>query len=134
MDSSTGAKRSAPTETPGLPSAVRDVTSAATRFFRAFAGLFGLELRETGAQALVLLSLAAAFLVACVVAYLFFLTGLVILVAGWFGGGWVIALMGLAVLHALLAAALWVTLRSRVRRPLFSGTREALRREMERFL
>lgn len=133
MDSVTGAKHSAPPETPGLPSAVRDVASAATRFFQAFAGLFGLELRETGARALILLALAVAFLGACGVAYLFALTGLVVLVVGWLGGGWVIVLLGLAALHALVAIGLWVTLRSRIQYPLFSGTREALRRELGRF-
>ena len=132
MDPATGAERPAPSEVPGLPSAARDFTSAVTRFVRAFAGLFGLELRETGGQALVLASLAVAFIAACVFTYLFLLTALVILVVGWLGGGWMIALLGLAFLHALLAAGLWLVLANRARRPLFPGTREALRREVER--
>lgn len=134
MDLSSGAKHSAPTEPPDPLSAAREASSAAVRFFQAFAGLFGLELRETGAQALALLSLATAFLTACVIAYLFFLTGLVVLAVGWLGGGWVIVLMSLSSIHAALAAVLWLIVKNRVKRPLFSGTREALRCEMERFL
>ena len=132
MDPATGAGRASSSEVSGLPSAARDFTSAVTRFLRAFTGLFGLELRETGAQSLVLASLAVAFIAACGFTYLFLLTAIFIIVVGSLGGSWVIALLVLAVLHALLAGGLWLALATRARRPLFSGTREALRREMER--
>lgn len=133
MDSAIGAKHAASPEASGLPSATRDVATAATRFFQAFAGLFGLELRETGVQALILISLVAAFLAACGFAYLFVLTGLIVLLVSWLGGGWLIILFGLALLHGILAVALWFILRDRIRQPLFPGTREALRCEVGRY-
>jgi uncharacterized membrane protein YqjE len=128
-----GADRPAPPDEPALCAAASDFASSAVRFVRALTGLFGLELRETGAQALVLALLAVALVACCVFAYVFLLAAAMILLVGLAGGGWLAALFGLFVLHALLALALALWLRSRARRPLFPGTREAVRREVERF-
>ena len=132
MDPASGADRPAPPASSGLGAAAGDFTSAAARFLRALTGLFGLELRETGAHALVLVSLGVAIIVACVFSYLFLLTAVVVAVAGLFGGGWIVSLLALSALHVLLAAVLWIVVLKRARRPLFPGTREVLRREMER--
>ncbi len=132
MDPASGADRPAPPEPPGLTTAGGGFAAAVARFLRALTGLFGLELRETGAHALVLALLGVAFIVASVFAYLFLLTALVVAVAGMLGGGWVASLLALCVLHLLLAAVLWIVVAGRAKRPLFPGTREALRREMER--
>jgi uncharacterized membrane protein YqjE len=133
MNAPTGADRSEEVpEAPGLHAAAGAFTSSLVRFLQAFTGLFGLELRETGAQALVLGLLGVAIIVAAVFAYLFLLLGTTMLLVGWLGGGWLTALFGLCVFHLLLAAVLALILRSRATKPLFPGTREALRREAQR--
>jgi len=133
MNAPTGADRSEEIpEVPGLQAAAGAFTSSLVRFLQALTGLFGLELRETGAQALVLGLLGVAIIVAAVFAYLFLLLGATMLLVGWLGGGWLTALFGLCVFHLLLAAILALILRSRATKPLFPGTREALRREAQR--
>jgi|SanBayMetagenome_1026888.scaffolds.fasta_scaffold01497_6 uncharacterized membrane protein YqjE len=133
MNAPTGADRSEEVpEAPGLQAAAGAFTSSLVRFLQALTGLFGLELRETGAQALVLGLLGVAIIVAAVFAYLFLLLGTTMLLVGWLGGGWLTALFGLCVFHLLLAAVLALILRSRATKPLFPGTREALRREAQR--
>ena len=133
MNAPTGADRSEEVpEAPGLQAAAGAFTSSLVRFFQALIGLFGLELRETGAQALMLGLLGVAIIVAAVFAYLFLLLGTTMLLVGWLGGGWLTALFGLCVFHLLLAAVLALILRSRATKPLFPGTREALRREAQR--
>ena len=133
MNSSPGAHQTDPPEPPGLQAAVGGFTAAGVRFLQALTGLFGLELRETGGQALLLGSLAVAAVVASVLAYLFLLLGLTLVVVHALGGGWIIAIFALCVLHLLLAAVLFLVLRGRASKPLFAGTREALRREVQRF-
>lgn len=133
MSPAPGADHPAAQEERGLQDAAAGFFSAVSRFLRAFTGLLGLELRETGAHALILGLLAVALIVVCVFAYLFLLLGVTLLVVGWLGGGWVPALLALCVLHVLLAGALFFALSLVAKRPLFPGTREAMRREMERF-
>jgi uncharacterized membrane protein YqjE len=132
MNPAPGAERPATPEPPGLSAAAGNFASSVSRYLQAFSGLLGLELRETGLQALILALLAVAAIVALVFAYLFLLLGATIALVGWLGGGWIAALLGLFVLHLALAAVLLLVLRAKARRPLFSGTREALRREVER--
>lgn len=132
MSAAPGADPKPRGEEPGLQQAAADFSSAASRFLRAFTGLFGLELRETGFHALWLGLLSVALIVACVFAYFFLLLGVTLVLAGWFGGGWVSTLLVLFVFHLFLAGGLLFLLRSMARRPLFPGTREALRREAER--
>lgn len=132
MNRVTGADQPLPPEEPSLPDAARDFVSAAVRFLQALTGLFGLELRETGGHALVLAGLAVAVIVAGVFAYLFLLLAVVVAFTTWLGGGWLAVMLAMFVLHLLLAVALVVLLRNRASRPLFPGTREAMRREMER--
>ena len=133
MNASPGADRSEEVpETPGLQAAAGAFSSALVRFLQALTGLFGLELRETGAQALVLGALAVAVIVAAVFAYLFLLLGVTMLIVGWLGGGWLAALFGLCLFHVIVAVILVLILRGRAVKPLFPGTREALRREVQR--
>jgi uncharacterized membrane protein YqjE len=133
MNAPTGADRSEGVpESPGLHAAAGAFSSSLVRFLQALTGLFGLELRETGAQALVLGLLGVAIIVAAVFAYLFLLLGMTMLIVGWLGGSWLTALFGLFVFHLLLALVLALILRGRATKPLFPGTREALRREAQR--
>jgi uncharacterized membrane protein YqjE len=133
MNASPGADRPEEVpETPGLQAAAGAFNSALVRFLQALTGLLGLELRETGAQALVLGLLGVAIIVAAVFAYLFLLLGATMLLVGWLGGGWLAALFGLCLFHLVLAVILLLVLRGRAVKPLFPGTREALRREMQR--
>jgi len=117
---------------PGLQAAAGAFSSSLVRYLQALTGLLGLELRETGAQALVLGLLGVAIIVAAVFAYLFLLLGATMLLVGWLGGGWLTALFGLCLFHVLLAVILALVLRGRATKPLFPGTREALRREAQR--
>jgi uncharacterized membrane protein YqjE len=119
-------------EPPGLHAAAGAFSSSLVRYLQALTGLFGLELRETGTQALLLGSLAVAFIVAAVFGYLFLVLAVTMLLVGLLGAGWIVALFGLCVFHVLLAVILVLILRSRAVKPLFPGTREALRREVQR--
>jgi uncharacterized membrane protein YqjE len=132
MNSSPGAESPGSPEPPGLQAAASGFTTALVRFLQALTGLFGLELRETGGQALLIGSLGVALVVASVLAYLFLLLGLTIVIVSSLGGGWVTALFILCALHAVLAVVLFIILRRRATKPLFPGTREALRREVQR--
>ena len=133
MNASPGADRSEEVpDSPGLTAVAGSFGSALVRFLQALTGLFGLELRETGAQALLLGALAVAAVVAAVFAYLFLLLGVTMLLVAWLGGGWVAALFGLSAFHIVAAVILVLILRGRAAKPLFPGTREALRREVQR--
>jgi uncharacterized membrane protein YqjE len=132
MNPSPGAESTGSPEPPGLQAAAGGFTTALVRFLQALTGLFGLELRETGGQALLIGSLGVALVVASVFAYLFLLLGLTIVIVSSLGGGWVTALFILCALHAVLAVVLYIILRRRATKPLFPGTREALRREVQR--
>ena len=132
MQSSPGADRSASPEPPGLSAAASDFTASTIRFSRALTGLFGLELRESGYHALVLSALALGLLLALVFGYVFLLLAAGLAVVKAFGAGLVPTALGLGLIHVLAAIVLVFVLRSRIKRPLFSGTREAVRREAER--
>jgi hypothetical protein len=127
-----GAHSGGPEEARGLQEAAADFSSAASRFLRALTGLFGLELRESGFHALVLGLLAVALILACAFAYLFLLLGLALVLTGLVGGGWVPTMFILAVFHLVMAGGLFLGLKNLAQRPLFPGTREALRREIGR--
>jgi uncharacterized membrane protein YqjE len=127
-----GADPKVSAEERGLQDAAADFSSAVSRFVRAFTGLFGLELRETGFHALWLGLLSVALITACVFTYLFLLLGVTLLLAGWLGGGWVSTLLVLSLFHLLVAGGLLMVLRNMGQRPLFPGTREAIKREAER--
>ena len=92
MNPSPGAESTGSPEPPGLQAAAGGFTTAVVRFLQALTGLFGLELRETGGQALLIGSLGVALVVASVFAYLFLLLGLTIVIVSSLGGGWVTAL------------------------------------------
>lgn len=128
----TGADNPLPPDEAGLPDAVRSFVSAAVRFLRALTGLFGLELRETGGHALALAGLAVAVIVAGVFAYFFLLLAIVLALTNWLGGGWLAVMLILFVFHLLLAVGLVLAMRNYASRPIFPGTREAMRREMEK--
>ena len=132
MNALPGADQQGSPEPPGLQAAAGGFAAALMRFLQVLTGLFGLELRETGAQALLLGSLAVALVVGSVLAYLFLLLGLTIVVVHALGGGWVAALFVLGLLHLAAAFVLLLVLRGRARKPLFPGTREALRREAQK--
>ena len=132
MKLSPGADHPGPPEPPGLQAAAGGFATALVRFLQALTGLFGLELRESGCQALLLGLLAVGTIVAAVLAYLFLLLGLTIVIVHTLGGGWVAALFALSILHLLLAVIFLLVLRARARQPIFPGTREALRREVQR--
>jgi hypothetical protein len=132
MQSSPGADQPASPEPPGLSAAASDFSASAIRFFRALTGLFGLELRESGCHALVLAALSIGLLLALVFGYVFLLLAAGLAVVKAFGAGLIPTALGLGIFHVLIALVLVLVLRVRVKRPLFPGTREAVRREAER--
>lgn len=132
MQSSPGADQPASPEPPGLSGAASDFSASAIRFFRALTGLFGLELRESGCHALVLAALGIGLLLALVFGYVFLLLAAGLAVVKAFGAGLIPTALGLGIFHVLIALVLVLVLRARVKRPLFPGTREAVRREAER--
>lgn len=132
MQSSPGADQPAPPEPLGLSGAASDFTASAIRFSRALAGLLGLELRESGCHALVLSVLAIGLLFALVFGYVFLLLAAGLAVVKVFGAGLAPTVLGLGLFHVVVAVVLVLVLRARLKRPLFPGTREAVRREAER--
>ena len=132
MQSSPGADQPASPEPPGLSAAASDFTASAIRFSRALTGLFGLELRESGWHALVLTALGIGLLLALVFGYVFLLLAAGLAVVKAFGAGLIPTALGLGLFHVLIALVLVLVLRARIKRPLFPGTREAVRREAER--
>lgn len=134
MDPSSGTSRAAVPEPAGISGAVSGFSAAAVRFGRALSGLFGLELRESGWHALGLLALALGLLLALFFAYFFLLFAAGLAIVGVFGAGLVPTALVLGLLHVLAAFVLLMILRARIRHPLFPGTREAVRREVERHL
>ena len=132
MQSSPGADQPASPEPPGLSGAASDFSASAIRFSRALTGLLGLELRESGSHALVLTALGIALLLALVFGYIFLLLAAGLAIVKAFGAGLMPTLLGLGLFHVLVAVVLVLVLRVRVKRPLFPGTREAVRREAER--
>jgi len=132
MHPSPGADRPASPESPGLAGAAREFSSSAVRFCRALTGLFGLEMRESGWHALGLIALALGLLLALVFGYVFLLLAAGLAVVKAFGAGLIPTALVLGLLHVLAAIVLVLVLRARIKRPLFPGTREAVRREVER--
>jgi hypothetical protein len=132
MQSSPGAEQPASPEPPGLSAAASDFTASAIRFSRALTGLLGLELRESGWHALVLTALGIGLLLALVFGYVFLLLAAGLAVVKAFGAGLIPTALGLGLFHVLIALVLVLVLRARIKRPLFPGTREAVRREAER--
>jgi hypothetical protein len=132
MHPSSGADRPASSEPPGLSAAASEFSSSAIRFCRALAGLFGLEMRESGWHALVLVALALGLLLALVFSYVFLLTAAGLAVVKVFGAGLIPTALALGLMHVIVAVVLVLVLRARIKRPLFPGTREAMRREVER--
>lgn len=132
MQSSPGAGRPTSPEPPGLSAAASDFTSSAIRFARALTGLVGLEMRESGCHALVLAALGVGLLMSVVFAYLFLLLAAGLAVVKLLGAGLISTAAVLGLLHVLFAMVLVAVFRVNVRRPLFPGTREAVRREVER--
>ena len=132
MHSSPGADRPASPEPPGLSEAASEFSSSAVRFSRALTGLFGLELRESGWHALILAALALGLLLALVFGYVFLLLAAGLVVVHAFGAGLIPTALVLGLLHVVVAVVLVLVLRVRMKRPLFPGTREAVRREVER--
>lgn len=117
---------------PSVAGAVRGFVSSAARYLRAVHGLAGYELRESGWQALALGLMSVAFVVCCVVAYVFLLAGVTFAIARLFGGAWGFTLIALFAFHAVLAAALLFAIRKVAGRPVFPGTRQMIRRELDR--
>lgn len=132
MHPSSGADRPASPEQPGLSAAASEFSSSALRFFRALTGLFGLEMRESGWHALVLVALSLGLLLALVFGYVFLLLAAGLAVVKAFGAGLIPTAIALGLLHILAALVLVLVLRASIKRPLFPGTREAVRREVER--
>ncbi len=131
MHSAPGADPVMPPREDGLSAAGGDFVGALTRYLRALTGLLGLEMRESGAQGLILASLAVGFIVACFFAYFFLVLAVTVGLTLWLGGGWLYSLGGLCLFHLLLAGALLLALTRRAQMPLFPGTREAMLRVLE---
>ena len=132
MHPSSGADRPASPEPPGLAAAADEFSSSAVRFCRALTGLFGLEMRESGWHALGLAALALGLLLALVFGYIFLLLAAGLAVVKTFGAGLIPTALVLGLLHVVAAIVLVLVLRARIKHPLFRGTREAVRREVER--
>ena len=132
MQPPAGGDRAASPEPPGLSAAASEFSSSAIRFTRAFTGLLGLEMRESGWHTLALASLALGFLLALVFGYIFLLLAAGLAVVEVFRAGLIPTALVLGLLHVFVAVLLLLVLRSRIKRPLFPGTRQAVQREVER--
>lgn len=89
-------------------------------------------MRESGWHALVLVALALGLLLALVFGYVFLLMAAGLAVVKVFGAGLIPTAVALGLTHVIVAIVLILVLRARIKRPLFPGTREAVRREVER--
>lgn len=107
--------------------------AAKLAYLRARLELAGLEGKEAAVHLAVILGLAAGGALALFFGYLFFIIGLVFLIAWACGGGdvWIWVTLGAAALHFIGAAVLLLIAKARLRTPMFSATLDELKQDQE---
>ena len=122
-----------PTGATGLFGHLSALLAAKLAYLRARLELAGLEGKEAAVHLAIILGLAIAGVVIGIFGYLFFILALVFLIAQAFGGGsaWIWVLGGVALVHFVLTAALFIIARVKLGTPLFPMTLEELKKDQE---
>lgn len=117
---------------PGAWSAGKGFASSVARHVRAWRALVVVEMRDAMRQAGVMAGLGAATAISLILAYLFLALTVGFTIA-WMceaiGGVWVLVMLGTGLAH--LALALWfaLSIRRRLKTPMFPHTRAELKKE-----
>lgn len=119
--------------TPGVAGQMRAFLAACAQYASARCRLASMEGREAAAYGFKLLLIAGAALVLGAFGWLFFCLAAIFFVEAILGGphAWLWAASAMAAVHVAGAILLAITLKSRIRTPLFPLTAEELRKEQE---
>jgi uncharacterized membrane protein YqjE len=120
-------------QSPGFIGHLSALLAAKLAYLRVRLELAGLEGKEAAVHAAIILGLAVGGLIAVVFGYFFLVFALVFLIALAFGGGtsWIWVLLGAAGVHFVVAVALVLIAKGKLGTPLFSLTREELKKDQE---
>lgn len=115
----------------GLLAGALRLSGSLGRHLQALSGLAGEEAREAGALYLRLAVMLAAALFFAAFGYVFVLLFVAFLLATVFHVAWIWILLGLALLHLLVAFVCANHVKSHWRTPIFEATRQEIARDLE---
>jgi uncharacterized membrane protein YqjE len=118
-------------EAAGIWGHLTALLGAKLAYLRARLALAGIESREAAVHYGLLLGLALGGVVLVVFGYFFFVLAAVFAVAWMCGGGnaWIWVLLGAAVLHVVAAGGLFLAVKMRLARPVFTATLDEFRKD-----
>jgi uncharacterized membrane protein YqjE len=118
-------------EAEGLWGHLAGLLGAKLAYWRARAELAGIEGREAAVHYGIALGLAVGGIVLLVFSYVFLVLAAVFAIAWMCGGGnaWIWVLLGAALLHLVAAGGLFLAVRMKIGRPVFTATLEEFRKD-----
>lgn len=127
----TGATTPAGGQPPGIIEHCRELLAAALAYLQARAALAGIEAKEAAIHIGIILALAVIAVFVTVFGYLFLCIALTVLIAEWthISAGWVI--LGLALLHFVVAVTAILVAVSRLKMSLFTDTLAELQKDRQ---
>jgi uncharacterized membrane protein YqjE len=115
----------------GIASRLTGLTAALISHILAITALAADETRSLIQRSLVSLILIIALIASLFIAYLALVLTAVVLLTIWFGWSWITALGAAALSHIIFALILFLILRFRSNSPVFEGTSEEIRRDLD---
>lgn len=110
---------------------LRELFGALAGYLHARFALAGLESKEAVLHYLKIVALVVVALFLIVFGYLFLCVSVAVLLAQWIGASWGWMLLGIAVLHLILAAVGALLAKSLLSQPMFTTTLQELRKDKE---
>ena len=115
----------------GLLENLLALLSALAEFFESRFALAAQESKAAAVQLLILVGCVVAALALCVLGYIFLVVAAVAGLAHLMGTSWAVIVLAAAILHFLVAFALALVARSRIKKPVYRATRIELRKDRE---